>query len=82
MALLDGKGVGLVLEVSRQDVHEEAYEVGGRLEDEREQRQTDEHLTRTAVSSRSQVVKDVCRGCGLLWAYRLGGEAEAGVEVG
>jgi len=47
VALLDGKGVGLVLEMSRQDVHEEADEVRGRLEDEREQRQTDEHLTRT-----------------------------------
>ena len=88
VALLDGKGVGLVLEMSRQDVHEEADEVRGRLEDEREQRQTDEHLTRmgphTAVSfasiSRYQV--EVGDGCGFAIAYRLGGEAEAGVEIG
>lgn len=44
MALLDGKSVGLVFEVSREDVLEEADEVGGRLEDEREQREPDEHL--------------------------------------
>jgi hypothetical protein len=44
VALLDGKGVGLVLKVSREDVLREADEVGGGLEDEREQRQPDEHL--------------------------------------